>query len=249
MGGYLKKDDEMDKIKELSVFSDEELKAEIQRRKYENKKNHMADDYKKLMNTAILKNHSIVTENEIIKIVQMNPNYENNLQKALTWALQHKSNRVLNIIIDSYLQYSSERCFKYMPSTINLDNAMLVVKINEMLGAYYINGFLDRLIENELSFLRMKQHGGKDYIYANNRAILTGYCKELHIENRRKINEILIHAAESSKYHKLFRKCILSQLRLLQSCGKVDDHTSDFQMALNFLRWSGARWKTCREDV
>lgn len=60
----------MGQIKDITIFSDEELEMELQRRKLENKKKLMMDDYKKMMNIAIKKSHSKEVEDEILSIMR-----------------------------------------------------------------------------------------------------------------------------------------------------------------------------------
>ncbi len=239
----------MSQIKDITIFSDEELETELQRRKLENKKKLMMNDYKKRMNTTIKKCYSKETENEIFEILMINPKYENNIQKALTWGIKTKSISLVESVIGIYKELSEQKYLNYIPYGIELEDILFTFEIDTVTAKRYLDKVLSYWVENELLLLRLKRHGGVDLIYHEWRTIETEYDKEIHRTNRKKINDALEHAKDSSRFSRYFRRSIINMLRSIQSLRFLDSQHGDFLEALNFLRWQDARWKTCGEDV
>lgn len=227
----------------IEDFTLEELKAEIQRRDKE-KKDALVSlaDHKKRMNIAIKKEYSKETESEITAAMLMEPEYENNIQKALTWGLIRKSQKLVETAIKAYKDFSAERYFSFVPFGVELEDILFIIEVDVEAANRYLEVVLSYWVENELQLLKMKHQGGVEHLYHEWHSIDTGYDREIHRVNRKKINDVLERAKESYPYCRIFRKSILRMLWHAESCEQ-----GDFKEAVKFLRWSGARWGRCSE--
>ena len=232
----------------IKDFTYDELKDELLRReKAKGAVSLASTDYKKRMNFAIKQKHSKVVEDEIKTVMMLNPKYENNIQKALVWGIKTKSKALIEDAIKTYKDFSAERYFHFVPFGIELEEILFMLDIDAEVTKRYLNFVFAYWVENEIKLLRMKRQGGIECLYHEWCGIDTGYDKEIHKINRKKINDVLERAKESYPYCRIFRKSILIMLRYAESYRFNAGQERDFLETHRFLRWSGVRWGNCTQ--
>lgn len=234
----------------LKDFTNEELKAELQRRKKEAKKIPSAEeDARRRMNVIIkMSNINDVEEKELLSLLSEFPQYEYLIQRIFQWSIKARNLAVLSKSIERYKAVSKSNYLSkgidYVICRAAVYDILFMLDVDPEFGLMHLWRMFEVIAEDELDFLSTKESGGYVQHRWESEPTYIGYNKEEHMDNRNAINLILGVAKDGEPYSRTVRKMIMRFLRQVQS-RKAGREDGDLKKALRFLRWHGAKWQIC----